>query len=292
MRYPLHRATLFLCISSLSACVINNNKFTRPRDLEDSWSVTKPRLLAVQAVPAEPRPGEVVSFRALLADPNGEIESILWIACPSPDDGGTGFGCIADSEEVIGLQPLQQPIYTTPLDLLDGLDERARQEGRYVLVQVTGLPPLDLTEPEIDFENIDFNEVEAGYKRIIISEATTPNNNPALLGTTADGADLPPGSVLEVDPGQDYDIGVILDDRTIEEYLYLTREGFVEQRTEEPYVTWYATAGEVAEPYTLYPFLEATWTAPEEPGTEGTLWAVARDRRGGQDWLEINFRVR
>ncbi|MEZ4316553.1 MAG: hypothetical protein R3F61_03585 [Myxococcota bacterium] len=276
----------------LAGCVINSNSSPRPRDLEQSWAITKPRLLSVVSEPAEPRPGDTVTFRALLADPTDEIDSTLWIACPSPDDDGVGFGCIADTEEIIGIQPFSQPVYTTPADLLDGLEEQERREGRYVLVQVTGLPPIDPENPDIDFEDIDFNLIEAGYKRIVVSEASTPNNNPVLTGVLADGNEIPPGAVLEVDPEQRYDIGVFIDDRSIETYEYLNSDGVLEERVEQPYVSWFTTAGEMVEPATLYPFLEATWESPAESGVEGVIYAVCRDRRGGQDWREIPFRVR
>ncbi|MCB9678901.1 MAG: hypothetical protein H6737_27615 [Alphaproteobacteria bacterium] len=276
----------------LSGCVLNGNKYQRPRDLEQPWEVTKPRLLAVRAEPAEPRPGDTVVFEALLVDPNDEIDSTLWIACPTDDNLDIAFGCIADSEQIIGIEPFQAPVYTTPTDILDGLEGQDRLEGRYVLVQVTGLPPIDPNDPDIDFEDIDFNQVEAGYKRIVVSEATTPNQNPVLTGVLADGNAVLPGQVIEVDAGQRYDIGVTIDDRSIERYEFLNGDGQIENRIEEPYVTWYTTSGVMVEPATLYPFLEATWEAPDESGTEGTIWAVCRDRRGGQDWLEIPFRVR
>lgn len=280
---------LLLVSLALPGCVLNSDKYTRPRELEQSWEVLKPRLLAVAAEPAEPRPGQVVTFQALLADPTGEVETVLWLACPAPDDGAT-FGCVGGEEpEVIGVQPLSDPVFTTPADLLDGLDEAARREGRYVLVQVTGLPELD---PDLDLEDVDFNAVEAGFKRVVVSEASTPNQNPVHAGFTADGNVVLDGAVLEVDPGQRYAIGIALEESSIETYEYLNSDGGLEQRVEEPYATWYATGGNVAEPATLWPFLESSWDAPEESGSEGTIYAVVRDRRGGMTWGELPYRVR
>lgn len=288
------RAIVLPCVLAFaSGCVLNSEKYTRPRDLEQPWQILKPRLLAVSAEPAEPRPGETVTFEALLADPTGEVQNVLWVACPALDAGGTGFGCVGGEEpELIGLQPLSDPVYTTPADLLDGLGDTERREGRYVLVQVTGFGELDLTDPDLDFTDVDFNDVEAGYKRVVVSEATTPNHNPRLLGFTVDGFVVLPGQVIEVDPGQAYDIGATYDDDTIERYEFLSSDGVLEQRVEEPYVSWYATAGTVVEPATLHPFLESTWRAPDDSGIEGTIWAVARDRRGGMAWDEVRFRVR
>lgn len=276
----------------LASCVINGGKHQRPRDLEESWSITKPRLLGVRSFPAEPRPGDTVTFEGLLVDPTDTIETVLWLACPT-DGGGNGFGCTQDDDtELVGIEPFQAPSYTVPVDLLDGLSEQERREGAYILVQVTGLPAIDPAQlADFDFEDIDFNEVEAGYKRLVVSEATTPNSHPVLGAFTADGEPLAEGAVLEVDPSQEVEIGVQLDEDTIETYEYLNTDGELEVRTEQPYVTWYTDAGELEEAATLYPFLEATWVAPEESG-DLTIWAVVRDRRGGQDWASLTLRVR
>lgn len=282
-----------LVLPLLSGCVINSDSVQRPRDLEPTWLVTKPRLLSVRADPAEARPGEEVRFSALLVDPNDEIETVLWIACGQADGGG-GFGCIDEEQEVIGIEPFQPPVYTTPSDLLEGLDEAERLEGRYINVQVTGLPPTDIDEigDDFDFDSIDFNQIEAGYKRVVVSEATTPNLNPEVTGFLAEGNPLPPDTLLELDPGQPYQVGITLNEDLIELYEFLNSEGVVEERVEQPYITWFTTSGEFGQPFSLYPFVEVSFRAPDESGTEGTLWAVVRDRRGGQTWTSQAFIVR
>ncbi len=274
----------------LTSCVINSDKYQRPRDLEQSWFIDRARLLSVRAEPAEPRPGDAVTFEALLVDPNETIETTLWITCPESDDAD--FGCLGDEQEIIGIEPIQPPAWTVPDDILDELPEEERLEGRNILVQVTGLPQIDDFE-NLDLEELDFNEIEAGYKRIVVSEALTPNNNPAFgRPFTVDQLEVPEDAVLEVDPEQDYEIGVFVTDDTIEEYVFVNSDGIAEDRVEEPYVAWFATDGTVIEPFTLYPFLEMTWRSPAESGVEGTIWAVMRDRRGGQAWKQIDFRVR
>jgi hypothetical protein len=284
---------LGLVLSSLVACTINGNRYQRPRDLEDASFISKPRLLGVRSIPAEPRPGDTVALEALLVDPTDTIVNTLWIACPPTEDDDAPVGCTGDDQEVLALQPLTQPFLTVPTDLLDGLDEAERREGRNYLVQVTGLPEIDPATlgPDFDFDAIDFNEVEAGYKRVVVSEAPTPNANPVLGDFTADGTALPEGAVLEVDRGQQYAIGIFAEEASIETYTFLNSDGVEEQREEEPYVLWYADGGTVDEPATLHPFLQSTWTAPDEPGTH-TIHAVMRDRRGGQDWRSLQVVVR
>lgn len=280
---------------ALTGCVINSNKYQRPRDLEDSWMVTKPRLLGVQAEPAEAAPGDTITFQALLADPTDAIDTVLWIACPVDEgDDGVGFGCIDDQDNVIGIEPFQPPVYQVPTDILDDVPDEELAEGRYVNVQVTGLPPIDPEDLEdgFDFDSIDFNEVEAGYKRVIVSRATTPNANPGIDRMGVDGIDYLPDEVMQIDAGSTMDLEVFLTEERIESYEFVNSDGVVEQRVEEPYVAWYVTSGDLAEPYTLYPFTQAQWTAPAEAGIQGTIWAVVRDRRGGQTWRQLNFATR
>lgn len=291
----MRRLPVFLAVLALSGCVINSNKHKRPRDLDDSWLVNKPRLLGVQAEPAEARPGDVVQFQALLVDPFDEIDTILWIACPVEEgDSGVGFGCISAEDNIIGVEPFQPPVYQAPADFLAEVPEEDRAEGRYVNVQVTGLPPIDPEELEqgFDFEDIDFNQVEAGYKRMIVSEASTPNHNPGIDAIGAEGIRYEETEVMEVEAGATYDLELFLTEELIETYEFVNSDGIVEQRVEEPYVAWYVTGGVLAEPYTLYPFTQAQWTAPQDAGTEGTAWAVVRDRRGGQAWRSLNFITR
>lgn len=298
---------IVLPLASLGGCVINGDAYLRPRDLIDSWLVDRPRLLALRAEPAEAAPGDVVTFEALFAHPpDQELDQVVaWLACPV-DDAGNGFGCMTDFgsvdlanpdpgalEElgVIGFEPYLPPVYTVPDDLLADLDPAERLEGRYVLIQVFGLPPEALEDPT----TLDFAEVESGYKRLVVSEATTPNHNPDLGAFTVDGALVPPGSVVHLDWHQPYDIGVLLTEDSIEAYTYVNSDGGSEQRVEEPYVAWFTTGGELLESVTLWPTLEASWIAPPLPGfwseyggapvDHGTWYAVLRDRRGGMAWL-------
>lgn len=285
--------TLFATLA-LGGCVIHGEKWPRPRDLSPAWLVDRTRLLAIRAEPPEIRPGESATFEALLPSPDGDLARI-WFACPLIDDAG--FGCFLDLGSVdpesmdpdelmelgfIGFEPGLSPSYTAPTDLLDGITEEAeRREGVQVLIQVAGLPPelLEGTEQEVDF-----NEVEMGYKRLVVSEATTPNRNPVIASFLVDRIAVPAGAVVHVQPDQEYDLGVVIDEASRETYEYLNREGVVEERQEEPYATWYATGGRVMEPYTLYPYTESSWIAPDEAGATGTWYAVVRDRRGGMTW--------
>ena len=299
----------------LSACVIGSDKYARPRDLAPAWLVDRTRVLAVVAEPPEVRPGETATFSVLLAGPPGDPLdlAVLWLACPV-DDEGNGFGCATDLgsldlgatmtpeqlEElgVIGFEPGLPPSYTVPDDLLDGLAPEDRLEGSYVLVQVTAFP-LDALDQPVD--DIDYSTVEAAYKRLIVSEAATPNHNPLIDSGAVDGATLPLGALVHLDADQVYEISVALRDASRERYDFVTGDGLTEQRVEEPYVSWFVAGtdedgsgdpgGELLESVTLWPYLDATWLSPAEPGASGTWFAVLRDRRGGMTWWRQDWVV-
>ena len=288
----------------LTSCVIGQNKHPRPRDLSPSWLVDRPRVLAIQAEPPEVQPGEQAAFHALVVGtPQDQTSMVIWLACPPTTAGGIGFGCDIDLGDVdlenatieemmelgfIGFEPYLMPYYTPTEDLLDGLAEgRERNEGLHVLIQVSVLPQnMEATE------EIDFAEVEVAYKRLVVSESTTPNENPEIASFTVDGVPIPEGATVEVDTYQNYELSLILRDSAVAEYEYINRDGDVELRTEEPYIAWFSTGGTVNESVTLIPYFESTWESPREAGETGTWWAVLRDRRGGMSWSSRSWKVR
>jgi hypothetical protein len=266
--------------------------------------------LAIKAEPPELQPGETAAFSALLIDPFDEVAFTVWSACPPQDAGGVDSTCglnfdldfdpanltgnELEESGVIGFEPFLPPTYVPPQDALDGLDEFERREGIQVPVFAAGLSS-DLIEGEDnDPEAFDFNQVEVAYKRLVVSEALTPNGNPAIEGFLIDGIVVDPDAVVEVDPGQEYEVGAWLAEGTVEVYQYVDDNGEQEERVEEPYIKWFTDAGTLLEDATLYPFLDATWRAPsvEDDIQEGTWWAVIRDRRGGINWASQKWRVR
>lgn len=291
----------------LAGCPIGNDRYLRPIDLDPSWRIDRLRVLAVQAEPPEARPGEEVRFNVLLVDPQEQAGGVLWIACPPERASGSGFGCglsgdldfASDgaSEGIIGFQPGLNPRYTPPDTILDELDENERYEGVYQLIQVAAIPQrlLDDGFGEGDFGgDIDFGEVAVAYKRLVVSEAITPNRNPEIAGFSVDGWVVPPDTVVEVDPEERYDIGVFLPESSLERYIFVRSDGTLEYRREEPFVSWYADGGTIQRSDSLFPFLDTPWRAPPADAeiTEGSWWAVVRDRRGGMAWTQVRWRLR
>ena len=282
-------------ILALSAgCVVGSDQYPAPGDLSERWLVDRPRLLAVRADPPEAGPGVTVSFEALLPDPTEQIESIIWMACPWVEvNTESPVGCLpSDAEDtgslsdVIGMQPGFDPVFSVPDNALDDLEDPI--EGGYISIQVIGAPAIDL-QPDEELE-IDLAAYEIGTKRLVVSQATTPNSNPELVDFTVDGVIIPNGESAVVGIGQTVELGITITPESVEEYEFTNASGKVEHRAEEPYGSWYSTCGRVEEHITIHPYNSSTWTADNTSGS-GIWWVVVRDRRGGMTWATKQFRV-
>ncbi len=289
---------LVSCLT-LMACVIGQDKYPRPRDLSPAWLVDRPRVLAIVAEPPEIAPGGTATFQGLIPIPEDEpAHAVLWFAC---EDNDFGYGCAfelptttgtgattAVPDGLIGYEPFLAPSYTPPLDALEGLSASEALEGLYTLIEVIAAPEEALVEVT---EDVDFSIFETAYKRLVVSTASTPNHNPGVAGFRVEDVPIAEQAVVHLDPNQPYELTLELSDGSIETYEYLNSVGDVEVRTEEPYVTWYTTGGELLEFYTLHPYLDAGFVSPAVSGTQGTWWAVVRDRRGGMAWKEVAWIV-
>jgi hypothetical protein len=279
-------------------------------DLSQTWQLDRLRVLGVQAEPAEIAPGEATALSSLVYVPTGaRLDAQIWFAClPTAADD---FGCALDTsaldafaaldpatatpEELaaaleaaqeaglIGLEPFLSPRWVAPPNALDGLSAQEAREGVSALVNLS----VASSGPDAGEDDL-----ELVYKRVPVSLATTPNHNPLLIGLAVDG-DLrhPEAETLVVKPGAEVEIEPILSPDTIEDYVYITTDGEEEQRTEEPYFTWYAEGGGFEQAISLYPDSARAWTAPETVGFEGVIAVVVRDRRGGMHWTQLQVRV-
>ena len=285
----------------IAGCVIGSDKYPRPRDLPQANLVDRLRVLAIKAEPPEVRPGEPVAIEGLVVDPNTQAPLVVWLACESEDDSGVGFGCAVDLSSidfetstfdeliaagVIGVEPGFSPTYTPSPNLLDDLAPEDREEGVYVTVQVTAIPGDLLTEPTDDAASFDFNEVEVAYKRLVVSEASTPNSNPKIVEFLVNGEAMAPGQIAAIPSDQTINLEAVFSTDSVETYSYTNSDGVVESRVEEPYITWYSDQGQFLSPYSLYPYLETSWRGTDDSEAQGTWWAVVRDRRGGMTWYE------
>lgn len=282
-----------------------------PIEVAESWQIDRMRVLAVAAEPAEPRPGEVVTFTSLIVSPDAPVECSVWLACDAEGGygcgvggiGATGTGTGADTGApegtwFVGVDPLTPLSWAVPEDFLAAQTEEERLEGRSALVTVLatadceGLIEGSAEEAQAILE-AGPDEVEMAYKRVPVSLAETPNHNPGLASVRVDGLEVAAGARVELDRGQTYRLEVVLAEGAVEAYTYRTEAGEVEERVEEPYFLWYAQEGSYDQTATLYPTVEVEYTTPAETErAEQSLWVVARDRRGGMGWLEVPIRLR
>ena len=284
-----------MLIFTLLACTEN--------ELSESWQIDRLRVLAVAAEPAEPRPGDRVTFTSLVVSPKVPVAATVWFACLG---GGDDYGCTVDEslfegldpagelsgEDLeslyaagfIGADPFLPPVWTVPEDALAGLSEEDQLEGLTAIVNVSAI---------LEGEDLTSDELELAFKRVPVSLAASPNHNPAIRAVSVDGVEMPAGTVAGLDRGQPYTLAVALTDDAVEPYTFVNNGGEVEERVEEPYLSWYTEAGSFDQTTDLWPYFEAVYYAPEAPAAEtATLWVVVRDRRGGMAWASLAVRYR
>ncbi|MDP2312119.1 MAG: hypothetical protein Q8P41_04380 [Pseudomonadota bacterium] len=272
-------------------------------ELSQSWRIDRLRVLGVAAEPAEPRPGDRVTFTSLVVSPTVEVATTVWFACLT---GGDDFGCVVDeallatldpsgelsSDDLealyaagfIGAEPYLPPVWNVPADALDTLSAEERPEGLTALINVTAIP---------EGADLEADELELAYKRVPVSEATTPNHNPVIASMSVDDVVVEAGTVVSLDRGQPYTLTVTLADDAAETYTFVNGDGGEESREEEPYLAWYAEAGEFDQTTDLWPNFEAIHYPPEDASEAPTqIWAVVRDRRGGMAWTSLSVRYR
>ena len=300
-----------MLILTLLGCEVNQ--------LSQPFLVDRTRILGVQAEPAEPAPGDRVVFSSLSVDPAaGGVSAVTWLGCLIEDS--SSIGCSPDFDAIeellavdvdslppqeqlawfqdlqaagfLGVEPDFPPSMTVPEDLLDGLTEDEQLEGKNYVLTISALP-IGLDELEQTEDITDETIGEIGMKRLPVSLGTTPNHNPVVTRMMIDEEyELLDGDTLTVTHGQTYTIEPILSDDSIEDYVFLNKEGELEDRTEEPYFTFFTTHGSFDNPYGLSPFFETSWTAPVDvPDAPVTVWMVIRDRRGGMAWSTLHVVV-
>ena len=257
--------------------------------LSEQWQLDRTRVLAAKAEPAEARPGDTVQFQSLVFSPD-PVEGVIWFACLP--ENSTGFGCNIDPELLSGIddqesldfsqlieagfagfEPQFPASWAVPTTALDSLNEEDRQEG------VSALTTLSVLMEGAS----DQSDVSLAFKRFPISESLTPNHNPDILHIEIDDTAYGSNELFQAIPGEPYTLNPVLSDISIESYNFLTRDGEVEERVEEPYFLWFTEGGSFGQYFSLYPYSSVTWTAPST-NFSGRIITVMRDRRGGISW--------
>ena len=188
----------------------------------------------------------------------------------------------------IGFEPDWAPEWTVPMNALADLDESEIKEGVNAFINIT------LTSEASD----NSENTEITFKRMPVSEASTPNHNPDIVDFVVAGVALNGAIGFNAQPGHTYTIEPLLSDGHVETYEFLNGDGELEWRTEEPFFTWYtetdSTQTEKNPPFdspeSLYPYSSVEWTAPSSAG-EILVHTVVRDRRGGMGWRSLRVNV-
>jgi hypothetical protein len=270
---------------------------------------------------AEASPGDTVRLSSLAVHPEEDL-SVLWTGCVA--DASDEFGCIVDMEALealfsqdvesmtpaelvawqtaleaqgfLGVEPYLAPKIHVPEDLLADLPPEKQLEGTSYLLSLVASPDaagmLEGGTEDLDASDLEESDTEVATKQIVVSQGVegqpwTPNYNPRILYLLINGEQHDPGTTREVSPGEELTLEPILTTDSVEEYIFVNRDGEAEERMEDPWFSFFTTDGLFDIPYSLSSSPEAAFHVPDEP-QEATLriWVVVRDRRGGMHWQE------
>ena len=305
MRARLLTPAILLCLGA--GC---DNNFT------PEWKVEGFRVLGFQAEPADLKPGETTSVTPLIVDASraGQPNIVAWLAC-DPDPAhpersscsntdalqSLAFPLSADGDLPPGVRRLgvggTEPVsYTAPGGLFDGLaaGDVTRTNGvvAQLLAYAIAEDPAVLASEEGSqalAARIQSRSVPTilSLFRIRVSEDPQVNHNPVPSAISADGIPLPADRPWRISPNGTARLESSFPAGTQEIYQQPQPDG-VATRTERLAVAYYVTEGEVEEPKAFTDSgLEQRFIAPPEGGARGgQLWAVVRDTRGGQGFLQ------
>ena len=254
-----------------------------PQSLVDGF-----RILAVRADVPQPGPGDAVTLDALVADPGGAGRAIsyLWVACrlgPANDP----LACADPSGgAILGIGLSATFSFVAP----------ALEEGEtdaQVLLTFTVCAGGTLTMPTDGGTSSGAPECTGGdgataYKRVIVSAGAERNHNPSLAGLSLDGEPWAEGSAAtravcaEGAACTPVEIAATLGEGSAENWTEIVF-GSPQVRTEEVFVSWFATGGSFERIRSGGEAAQVKFTPPQEPGAMD-FWFVVHDGRGGTDW--------
>jgi hypothetical protein len=259
--------------------------------------IDQPRVLAIATEPAEAKPGAVVTYRALVADPAGPLDATpQWSFCIAPkpptEDNAVSTGCL-DSANLIELGSALELTATLPSDgcLRFGPDTppgefRPRAPdgtgGYYqpMRADVDALVAFGMSRITCKLPTAP-GEIAREYDLRYVANRN-PTFEPIALAAVAADSDVTLTASWPAD--------------AVEHYLYYDplAQDLIERR-EAMRVSWFATAGtlvvdasDVAET-AVATSVSTTWHAPA--AGEAWLWFVLRDSRGGIAWQALHLTV-
>ncbi len=285
------RAPVLLCLAVVVAAC--------GPEFELQSEIRRVRVLAIKAEPAEltlnldaPSLPPPIQFSTLAVAPDERSVEVALALCRPGNVYGGEVECPGKDGATL---PRGQLSLTDP-NVQQVLQETAETGG--------GGAPLDVSDPQVravlergiplfvGYEASDGSGTpegqEQGVRRLTLRATATPNQNPRLEEILLDDAPLTGPLPLNTE--------LVLRPRLAagSQEAYETQEG---PRTEQVFYSWYATGdGEVKQLRSLEPVGDRPGEPTIKyltPGTPQrvTFYVVARDGRGGVDWLSRTVEV-
>ncbi len=229
-------------------------------DLPKAELVSDLRILAVRAEPAEATMGDTVAFDALVVqpDPPGPVERV-WLACVT-SQGSPATGCLAATlPPSCDADPEARAcVLGTGETASWRIPAIATVQGFVTLATaMTNDGGIVACAEALATGGVVPDFCRVAVKRIpILAPGATPNHNPRIDALSIDGED----------------VAVTLATDAVE-------------AGEDPFLSWFVTAGEVDNFRTDAngAGLKNLWTPASQAGR---MWVVIRDGRGGESWVE------
>ncbi len=259
----------------------------------DPARVDAPRVLAVRSEPAEARPGDAVTLRALVASPDGETRTPSWSWCaatrPTAENRVAAEACLAgrrDALAALGTAEALDAVLPSDACALFGSEPAPAAPGEPPRRAVDPDPTGGYHQPV----RVDLSEGEAALGRVRLTCALPdapaevarrfaaerrPNANPRVLSLGLEGLTIVVG----------------WDAADAESYLRYERStATLEVRREVLRVDVYASGATVG----AVNVEAGRATAPVTLDGDGPprVWAVLRDDRGGVDWAVLEVPAR
>jgi hypothetical protein len=320
--YSLSVLSFGFAVGCISACV--------PEFEEDNSTITQPRVLAVQAVPAEAQEDEEITLTALVAAPTGDPSAeIDWALCvqrkPLAELGPVDPACLdahSGASVLTGLGTGRSVTAAVPNDACRLFGPKRPEPkpgepaGRPVDPDPTGgfyQPVIAfLQESEMALGGIRLNCGLSGASREVAleyAERYHPNSNPELnlrLLRRDGSIETQSSAPWRVEVGEPLrlearwsDCGADQEACTgAEHYVWFEPTAHtVQARRETVLLSWYSSLGDfdvertgVAETDREASSSQNGWRAPAQPGN-GSIWVVIADDRGGVSWQQVHIEV-
>lgn len=244
------------------------------------------RVLAIEASPIDVAPGQEVTLRPTVFVPAGQtLTALSWKFCPLSLGSQAGFACLAPQCEFPLAPSADGSVTANPTALaLQCAQALAAGDGERPQGSPDEVPSFVETVFTLDVAT-DAGESRQAAMRIKVWTSggpPAPNRSPALRRLELDGVEaIARGPAARtVKPDQAVEVRALVDPASLDSYL----DASGAERTEDPVVSFYATAGRFEGDRTSGVDGRITWTAePLAPGTtEALLWLVVRDLRGGE----------